>query len=128
MSHREISPPASAPRAHRLLEHFLSPATADAVIGDLIERRVTGSRLWRETLAALWHLRERRPKQVEPMSSFLSDLRLALRLLGRAPTFAVTAILTLGIAIGATTAIFSVANPVLLQPLPYPTPDRIVDV
>jgi putative ABC transport system permease protein len=128
VSHREIDPPASAPRAHRLLERFLPPATADAVIGDLIERRVTGSRLWRETLIAVWYLRERTPKQVEPMSSFLSDLRLALRLLGRAPTFAITAILTLGIAIGATTAIFSVANPVLLQPLPYPTPDRIVDV
>jgi putative ABC transport system permease protein len=118
----------ATPLPHRLLERFLSPPNADAVIGDLIERHATGLRLWRETVVALWHLRDRTPKQVELMSSFLSDLRLALRLLGRAPTFAVTAILTLGLAIGATTAIFSVANPVLLQPLPYPNPDRVVDV
>ena len=118
----------ATPLPHRLLERFLSPPNADAVIGDLIERRATGLRLWRETVVALWHLRDRTPKQVELMSSFLSDLRLALRLLGRAPTFAFTAILTLGLAIGATTAIFSVANPVLLQPLPYPNPGRVVDV
>ena len=62
------------------------------------------------------------------MSTFLSDLRLAARLLGRAPTFAITAILTLGIAIGASTAIFSVANPVLLQPLPYRNSERVMVV
>jgi len=123
-----VTPPPSTPLAYRLLDRFLPPRIADAVIGDLIERDVTGLRLWRETLVALWHLRERTPKQVELMSSFLSDLRLALRLLARAPTFAFTAILTLAVAIGATTAIFSVANPVLLQPLPYPNPERIVDV
>jgi putative ABC transport system permease protein len=119
---------ASTPLAHRLLERFLPSATADAVVGDLIERRLTGARLWRETLVALWHLRHREPKQVELMSSFLSDLRLALRLLGRAPTFTGAAVLTLGVAIGATTAIFSVANPVLIQPLPYHNPDRVMVV
>ena len=62
------------------------------------------------------------------MSSFLSDLRLAVRLLARAPTFAAAAVLTLGIAIGATAAIFSVANPVLIQPLPYDNPDRVMVV
>src|SRR6185436_9876707 len=98
-----------APLPFRLLERFLPSATAEAVVGDLIERRLTGARLWRETLVALWHLRHREPKQVELMSSFLSDLRLALRLLGRAPTFTGAAVLTLGVAIGATTAIFSVA-------------------
>ena len=44
----------------------------------------------------------------------------------RAPAFAVVAILTLGLGIGAATAVFSVVNGVLLQPLPYPDPDRIV--
>jgi putative ABC transport system permease protein len=117
-----------APLSHRLLDRFLPPATADAVIGDLIERRHSGLRLWRETLVALWRLRERTPKQVELMSSFLADLRHAIRLLGRAPTFTATAVLTLGIAIGATTAIFSVANPVLIEPLPYRNPDRVMVV
>ena len=116
------------PLPFRLLERFLSSANADAIIGDLVERRITGLRLWRETLVALWHLRDRSPRPVELMSSFFSDLRLAVRLLGRAPTFTVAAVLTLGIAIGAATAIFSVANPVVLQPLPYLDPERVVVV
>ena len=119
---------AVTPLAFRLIERFLPSATADAVIGDLIERQLSGARLWRETLVALWQLRERRPGQVEIMSSFVSDVRLALRLLGRAPTFTAAAVLTLGIAIGATVAIFSVANPVLIQPLPYRNPDRVMVV
>jgi putative ABC transport system permease protein len=117
-----------APLPHRLLDRFLPPSTADAVIGDLLERHASGLRLWRETLVALWHLRQRTPKQVELMASFLADLRHAIRLLGRAPTFTATAVLTLGIAIGATTAIFSVANPVLIEPLPYRNPDRVMVV
>ena len=116
------------PLPHRLLEHFLASADADAIIGDLVERDVSGLRLWRETVVALWHLRDRTPKRVELVSSILADLRIAIRLLGRAPTFTTTAVLTLGIAIGAATAIFSVANPVILQPLPYRSPDRVVVV
>jgi len=116
------------PLPYRLLEQFLPSASADAIIGDLTERHVTGLRLWRETIVALWHLRDRTPRTVEPMSSFLTDVRIALRLLGRAPTFTTTAVLTLGVAIGAATAIFSVANPVILQPLPYRNPDRVVMV
>ena len=63
---------------------------------------------------------------------FLSDLRhdvtFALRLLRRSPIVTLTAVLTLGLGIGATTAIFSVVYAVLLQPLPYPAPDRLYDV
>ena len=116
------------PLPFRLIERFLPSSTADVVVGDLIERQVAGARLWRETLVAIWHLRDRTPRQVELMSSFLSDLRLAARLLVRAPTFTAAAVLTLGIAIGATAAIFSVANPVLIQPLPYRNPDRVMVV
>src|SRR6476661_7427034 len=71
------------PLPFRLLERFLPSSTADAVVGDLIERQLTGVRLWRETLIAIWHLRDRTPNEVELMSSFLSDLRLAARLLAR---------------------------------------------
>src|SRR5688572_8303842 len=56
------------------------------------------------------------------------DFRYAARALRRAPGFAGAAILTLGLGIGTTTAMFSVANGVLLRPLPYPRPDRIVEV
>ena len=55
-----------------------------------------------------------------------NDIRIALRSLPRMPGFSLAFILTLGLGIGANTAIFSVINGVLLRPLPYPDADRIV--
>jgi putative ABC transport system permease protein len=54
------------------------------------------------------------------------DLRYAARVLWNQPAFAATAVLTLGLAIGATTAIFSVVNGVLIKPLPFPESDRLI--
>jgi predicted permease len=55
----------------------------------------------------------------------LHDLRYAVRVLLASPVFAVTAILTLALCIGANTAIYTVVDRVLLRPLPYPRPERI---
>ena len=62
------------------------------------------------------------------MTDSLRDLRQGFKLLLRAPGFAVTAILTLALGIGATTALFTVVNAVLLDPLPFPDSNRLVQV
>jgi putative ABC transport system permease protein len=74
----------------------------------------------REVTRAMWGRRV--------LDSLGQDLRFALRQLRRSPGFALVTVGTLTLAIGATTALFTVVNAVILRPLPFPDPDRLVMV
>jgi predicted permease len=73
-------------------------------------------------------LKERTRDEFRPalIQDFWRDMRIGARMLRRAPGLAIAAILTIGLGTGAATAVFSVVNGVLLQPLPYPESDRLV--
>jgi predicted permease len=59
---------------------------------------------------------------------FTQEVRFAIRVFRKSPAFAATAVLTLGLGVGATAAVFSVVNAVLIRPLPYPEPDRLIGI
>ena len=62
------------------------------------------------------------------METLLQDVRFGWRLLRRTPGFTTAAVLALALGVGATTAIFTVLDHVVLRPLPYPDPDRLTMV
>jgi putative ABC transport system permease protein len=72
--------------------------------------------------------RERRMRVVEFVESVMQDVRYATRGLARRPAFVAVAVLTLAIGVGATTAIFSAVNVLILRPLPYARPDELMTV
>lgn len=71
---------------------------------------------------------DRIDRRREALGELRQDLRYGVRTLARAPGFAAMAVATLGLGVGATTAMFSVVYTVLLAPLPYPAADRLVQV
>ena len=102
------------------------PAAADAFVNDLesASRALPGLIVdrWR---AAHESLPPPASSRSWSMIDMLRDLRIAIRSLARTPGFTAVVVLTLAIGIGATTAIYSVVDAVLINPLPYPTADRL---
>src|SRR5688572_13432745 len=73
------------------------------------------------------HVQE--PAQTPPfMDTLISDIRFAIRSLVRSPSFALTAVLALGLGIGSTAGVFSLLEGVVLRPLSYKQPDRLVTI
>ena len=91
---------------------------AEAQFGDIAASRLE--------LAAVDRLRRRRERVARWFEGPAQELRLAARSLRRSPPFAIAAVLTLAIGIGSSVAIFAVVDGVLLRPLPYGHPDRLV--
>jgi putative ABC transport system permease protein len=104
------------------------PAFALMIVHDVLTQALA------ERASSMWSVLRRRPPldREEPLMSGPQrafrpgELRLAVRRLLRVPSFSITTIFVLALGVGATTAVFSVVNGVLLRPLPYSDPSRLV--
>ncbi|MGE3617948.1 MAG: ABC transporter permease, partial [Gemmatimonadales bacterium] len=138
-------PPLPPPLARRLLALLATDSLGDDMLAELeaefriraaedglgAARRWYRRQVWLSVPALLGARRRARPETgrgARPVVEFFRDTRLALRTLRGAPMFSLVAIATLALGIGTSTAVFSVVNGVVLRPLPYRSPDRLVQV
>lgn len=111
-------------RTRELVEGGMDPAAARLEA----QRRLGDPDRLRAALTQLGHERDRAHSRRQWMSEVAQDVRFALRQWRTHPGFALTAVLTLALGIGATTAIFSIVHAVVLRPFPFPEPDRVLVV
>ncbi|HMD36337.1 MAG TPA: ABC transporter permease, partial [Vicinamibacterales bacterium] len=116
---RELAHEMSAHLQYLVDEHVARGLTSDAA-------RAAAQREFGSTALLMDESRDARG--VAWLATAWQDLRYGVRLMTRAPGFAAVAIVTVALGIGATTAMFSVVYSVLLQPLPFRLPDRLVDL
>ena len=129
--------------AAALLSWRMAPEWREFVLGDLEEefqtraaRSIPAARrwFWWQAIRCLarppraHHHHQPTTRGDARVFTILADLRLAVRVLGRAPSFAIAIAAVLALGIGANTAIFSIVNAVLLRPLPFPDSERLVRV
>ena len=93
--------------------------------GRYVVRRIFHRRLYRRLTPSPTNLTGR-PSRGSLMTDFWSDIRFAFRSFRRSPGFTIAAVLVLGIGVGAVSLMFSTFNTVVLQPLPFHEPDRLV--
>jgi putative ABC transport system permease protein len=109
-------------RARELIEQGWTEVDAYAEA----QRRFGDMARIRAELARIAYNRERRTRRLHMLDAIRGDVRVALRALRRNPGFAAIAVMTVALGIGATTAIFSIVDGVLLRPLRVADPDRLV--
>ena len=111
----------------RHFETLLADTTAPYLAGKrfLILIRAVADVMWTATML---RVQSSQPEHTRMKGSLYRDVAYALRGLTRSPAFAIAAVMTLALGLGAATTIFSVVNGVLMRPLPYSSPGRLVNI
>jgi putative ABC transport system permease protein len=109
-------------RTRELIERGVDPNAAR----EIVLARLGDVRRLRRTCVDLGRKREREMRMTQWLGEFKDDVRFALRQLKAAPAFTLVAAMTLALGIGANSAIFALADGILLRPLPFREPDRLL--